>query len=144
MRVDVSETIDVARDRVFDLMGDARNEPTWNPKVTRCDLDTTEPVGQGSSFTAVYRGLTYTDTITEHDRPSRLTFTVTGRLLTIVARMRFEEAGGSTQLRAEFDVQPHGVMKALLPVMGPVVRRDFRRALAGFRRFCESRNPGAA
>ena len=143
MRVDVSETIDVARGRVFDLMSDARNEPTWNPKVTRCGLDTPEPVGPGSSFTAVYRGLTYSDTITEHERPSLLTFTVIGRLLSIVARMRFEESGGSTQLGAVFDVQPHGVMKALLPAMAPVVRRDFRQALAGFRRFCES-GAGAA
>ena len=106
-------------------------------------LDTSEPVGPGSSFTAVYRGLTYTDTITEHERPSLLTFTVTGRLLSIVARMRFEESGGSTQLGAVFDVQAHGVMKALLPAMAPVVRRDFRQALAGFRRFCES-GAGAA
>ena len=138
MRVEVSQTVEAAHERVFDLMADARNEPTWNPAVTRCDLDSPEPVGLGSSFTAVYRGLTYVDTITEHQRPDRLTFTVTGRLLTIVARMRFEDAGGPTLLRAAFDVQPHGVTKVLLPAMGPVVRRDFRRALAGFGRFCEA------
>ena len=106
------------------------------------DRTSAGPVHRGIA-TAVYRGLTYSDTITEHERPSRLTFTVTGRLLSIVARMRFEESGGSTQLGAVFDVQPHGVMKALLPAMAPVVRRDFRQALAGFRRFCES-GAGAA
>lgn len=97
-------------------------------------------IGPGSSFTSVYRGQTYAVTITDYERPSRLGFTVAGKTLTIFPRMWFEESGGSTQLRAEFDVQPRGLMKALLPLMGPIVRRDFPKQLAGFRRFCESKD----
>ena len=138
MKVDATENIGVTRAQVFDLMADQRNEPIWNTQVTKTDLESPEPIGPGSWFTTVYRGQTYTNTITGYQRPSRLTFTVTGKPMTIIARMSFEESGSSTRLRAEFDLQPRGVMKALLPLVRPVVRRDFPRQLAGFKRFCES------
>ncbi len=119
MKVDVTEDVAVTRPRVFDLMADARNEPIWNTQVTSSELETPEPIGNGSSFTSVYRGQTYAVTITDYERPSRFTFTVTGKPMTIVARMRFEEYRSSTRLRAEFDLRPRGVMKARPAAAGP-------------------------
>jgi len=144
MKVEVTENIDVPRTRVFDLMADARNEPTWNTKVASVELQTPEPIGLGSSFTSVYRGLTYAVTLTDHERPSRLSFSIHGKLLTISPRFSFEASDDSTRLRAEFDVQPRGLMKAFLPLMGPLVRRDFITQLANFTRFCESNDQDRA
>ena len=144
MKVEVTENIDVPRARVFDLMADARNEPSWNTQVASVELRTSEPIGLGSSFTTVYRGLTYAVTVTDHERPSRLEFSVNGKLLTISPRFSFAESGGSTRLRAEFDVQPRGPMKVLLPLMGRLVRRDFITQLANFTRFCESNDQDRA
>jgi hypothetical protein len=76
--------------------------------------------------------------ITEYERPHRLTFEVTGRAMTITGRMWFTGAPETTQLKAEFDMQPKGFMKAVLPLMAPAVRKDFPRQFASFKRFCES------
>jgi hypothetical protein len=36
-------------------------------------------------------------------------------------------------------MQPRGIMKVLLPLMSPMVRRDFPKQLDSFKAFCESR-----
>ena len=93
--------------------------------------------GPGSTFTTVNRGQTYTAVITEYERPHRLTFEVTSKAMTITGRMRFTGAPDTTQVKAEFDMQPKGYMKAVLPLMAPAVRKDFPRQFASFKRFCE-------
>lgn len=47
-RVTGSITIAAPPERVFDTAADSRNEPTFNPAMTRADLLTPEPVGLGS------------------------------------------------------------------------------------------------
>jgi hypothetical protein len=42
-------------------------------------------------------------------------------------------------LRATFDLTPLGFMKVLLPLMAPLVRRDFPKQLNSFKSFCEAR-----
>ena len=141
MKTTVSVDVQEPPGRVFDLMADARNEPAWNSQVTSTDLTSGEPIGPGSTFTTVNRGQTYTAVITEYERPHRLTFEVTGKAMTITGRMWFTGAPDTTQLKAEFDMQPKGFMKAVLPLMAPAVRKDFPRQFASFKRFCEAGGP---
>jgi hypothetical protein len=137
----VDAEVPVARPRqdVFDLMADARNETVWNSQVTSSELVSGEPIGQGSRFVTVNRGQSYDATITTYDRPDEIAFDVVGKTLRIVGRFRFTGAGESTVVRASFDMQPRGIMKVLLPLMSPMVRRDFPKQLDSFKAFCESR-----
>jgi uncharacterized protein YndB with AHSA1/START domain len=139
MIVDVEIVVDRPRTEVFDAMADARNEPSWNSQVSKCELVTEPPIGEKTTFTTVNRGRPYAAEITTYERPERLTYEVTGSQLTIVGAMEFAEVDGATRLTARFDMAPRAVMKVLMPMMGPAIRRDFPKQFSSFKAFCESR-----
>ena len=132
--------VDVAAppEKVFDLMADARNEPTWNSQVSATDLTSAEPIGQGSTFRTVNRGQEYTATITQYARPTALTYEVVGKAMTITGRLTFGATTAGTHVDATFDMQPQGALKLFFPLMGPAVRRDFPKQFASFKAFCEN------
>ena len=139
MIVDVEVPIARPRTEVFDLMADARNETVWNSQVASSELVSDEPIGLGSRFVTVNRGQSYDATITTYDPPHEIAFDVVGKTLKIVGRFRFADLSGNTVLRANFDMTPLGFMKVLLPLMSPMVRRDFLKQLNSFKAFSESR-----
>lgn len=53
--------------------------------------------------------------------------------------MSSSPAGSGTQLDGEFDLRPKGVMRAMLPLLAPLVRRDFPRQFTNFKAFAEHR-----
>jgi uncharacterized protein YndB with AHSA1/START domain len=138
MIVNVQVTIEAPIGRVFDLMADARNEATWNSQVSTSELVSGEPIGHGTEFSTVNRGQTYRATLTEYDRPSHLGYDVAGKPLTIHGSLDFAEAGEGTVMTGTFDFTPHGPMKVMLPLMAPMVRRDFPKQMASFKAFCEA------
>ncbi len=139
MHVEVEVPVARPRSEVFDLMADARNETAWNSQVTRSDLVSGEPIGQGTQFVTVNRGQSYDATITTYDIPNEIVFDVVGKTLKIVGRFKFADSGENTLVRASFELQPLGFMKLVLPLIAPSVRRDFPKQLNSFKTFCESR-----
>jgi Polyketide cyclase / dehydrase and lipid transport len=139
MEFNVSVDVAAPPELVFDLMADARNEPAWNSQVSETDLTSAEPIGAGSTFRTVNRGREYVATITEYDRPRDITFRVVGKQMEITGRMSFVGAGVGTHLDANFAMRPQGPMKVMLPLMAPLVRRDFPKQFASFKQFCEAR-----
>jgi hypothetical protein len=140
VQANAASDIDRRPDEVFDLMADVRNETEWNSQVTRAELTSGLPIALDSHFLTVNRGQEYTATITEYDKPHHLVFDVAGTPMHITATFDFRASGEGTHLDAEFDMQPQGVMKLMLPLMAPMVRRDFPKQLASFKSFCESRS----
>lgn len=138
----VSVDIDAPQEQVFDLMADVRNEPEWNSQVSKAELRSGEPVGLGSRFMTVNRGQEYEAVITGYTRPSDLTFEVSGKAMTIQGRVVFTGDAARSHLDAEFDMQPRGFMKVMLPLMSPLIRRDFPKQFASFKAFCEARSGG--
>ncbi|HTY72282.1 MAG TPA: SRPBCC family protein [Actinomycetes bacterium] len=139
MKVDVSVSVARPIDEVFDAMADTRNEPSWNSQVSSSTLDTGEPIGQGSRFTTVNRGRSYTAVITTYERPHRLAYEVSNAQLRIVGALDFTESDGATLIKGDFDFRPHGLMTVLLPLMGPAIRKDFPKQFASFKDYCESK-----
>jgi len=133
---DVSRALATSSEVAFDAMADARNEVRWNSKVTRSDLVSGEPVQQGSRFQTVNRGQTYDATITEYQRPSRLTFEVTGKQMDITTTFTFSADGQGTLLRGEFDFRPKGLLRVMFPVMRPMIRGDLPNQMESFSTFC--------
>lgn len=138
MIVNVDVAIGAPIGRVFDLMADSRNEPRWNSQVSTTELVSDEPVAQGSEFTTVNRGRTFRAVITDYERPRRLVFDVAGTQMTIRGSLDFAEAGEGTRMTGAFDFTPLGAMKMMLPLMAPMVRRDFPKQMASFKDFCEA------
>ena len=136
----VNVEVDIARprDQVFDLMADARNELTWNSRVSACELVSDEPIRKGSEFTTTNRGMKYVAFVTTYDRPEQVGFNVVGKALEINALMRFADSAGGTRMAVQFDLTPKGFMKVMMPLMAGPIRKDFPRQLALFKEFCES------
>src|SRR5438132_13602983 len=104
-------------------MADARNETAWNSQVTRSELKSGEPIGQGSTFATVNRGREYVATISRYEKPGLLVFEVTGKPMDITATFRFRPEGEQTGFGGEVDMRPKGFMKVALPRLRPHVRR---------------------
>jgi hypothetical protein len=136
----VNVDVPVARRRegVFALMADARNEPSWNSRVSETDLLTEEPIGLGSQFRTVNRGQEYTATLTAYKPLDQLTFEVVGKTMKIVGQLQFSELGNSTVLKGTFDLQPIGAMKLMMPLMAWTIRKDFPLQFFSFKTFCEA------
>lgn len=137
--IDVQVPVASSRSHVFDLMADARNETAWNSQVSSSELVSEEPIGPGTRFVTVNRGQSYDATITTYDRPNEIAFDVVGKSLKIIGRFKFSDSGDGTVVRATFEMEPQGYMKVMLPLMAPLVRRDFPKQLNSFKAFCESR-----
>lgn len=121
----------------FDLMADVRNVTRWNDGASRADLVTEEPIGIGTRFVTVNRGQELESRITRLDRPDRLEFDVTGKLMDVAGAFTFTPSGEGTTLVMEFEPSPKGIMKALFPLLRPVIRRDLRTQHLKFKDFCE-------
>ena len=133
---DASRELATTPEVAFDAMADARNEVQWNSKVTRSELRSGEPVQKGSRFQTVNRGQTYDATITEYERPSRITFEVTGKQMDITTTFTFAPDAQGTLMRGEFDFRPKGVLKLLFPLMRPMIRSDLPKQMGSFADFC--------
>ena len=61
---------------VFDFVADERNEPRYNPRLTRVELLTPEPIGAGTRYraetTSGRRTVPMTIEVTDYERPRRL------------------------------------------------------------------------
>jgi len=136
MALDVNQVIAVPPDVAFDAMVDVRNEVHWNSKVTRSELLSDEPIGQGSRFQTVNRGQLYDATITEYERPTRITFEVTGKQMDITTTFTFTENSQGTALHGEFDFRPKGLLKVIFPLMRPMIRGDLPKQMGSFAAFC--------
>jgi hypothetical protein len=49
----------------------------------------------------------------------------------------FVPAGDGTRLDSEYDFRPRGALKMLLPLLGPVIRRDVPKQQASLKALCE-------
>jgi hypothetical protein len=121
----------------FDMMADIRHEKEWNDRVSRAELRTDEPIGKGSQFVVVSRGRPHDATITVFDPPDRLEFVVRDMGMDIDIRYTFAGTDGGTTAVGTFVAHPRGVMKMLVPVLTPVIKRGVAKQLVNFKRLCE-------
>jgi hypothetical protein len=128
MRLTKSMQIDAPTAEVFDFMADCNNEAGWNPDVKAIRRLDSGPLGPGAVWEGDYRGMgTMRIVLEEYDRPTRLSFSTTGKQMD----MRFTFAYGPATERADIsldmDVQPKGLMKAMTPLLGPMMNRTFAK-----------------
>jgi len=137
VRVTTTTRINCPPEKVFDTLADLRNDTQWNSRVSRAELLSPEPIGQGSRFAIVNGGTPYDVTITTYDRPSRLVLEASGKPdLTIACALT--RRGEDTELESDFDFRPRGFLKLLFPLLGPVIRRDVPKQFASLKALCEN------
>lgn len=139
MKIALHITINKPADIVFDHIADARNEATWNSTLTDYKLLSQEPIGQGTQFSYVNRGNTFTSTLSSYDKFTHLAFDTTGKPMDIHAEVNFVAVTpDSTTVNAEYTFKPKGMMKIMLPLFGPMLRSAFAKEFKNFKQFSES------
>jgi uncharacterized protein YndB with AHSA1/START domain len=125
-------------EEVFDYVADERHEPNFNPRMSRVELLTAEPIGAGSRFgiemTMMRRVFDMTVELTDFERPRLLGSTSRslprrgkGRPLLTAGSLTFEPVPEGTRMRWSWHVETPGAMKLLAPLVAWMGLRQERR-----------------
>ncbi|MGZ4484579.1 MAG: SRPBCC family protein [Nocardioidaceae bacterium] len=136
--------VDRPVEEVFDFVADGRNEPKYNPQMLRSELITTGPVGVGSRFAALHRGLRRPVEmgveLTEYDRPRRLGSSTQMAWAQVDGVLTFEPDGTATRLRWVWHVRPTRRWRLAAPLVKAIGGRQERACWHGLKKYLES-NP---
>jgi uncharacterized membrane protein len=135
-------------DEVFDVVADERNEPRYNPQMRRVEQTSAGPIGVGTTFRAesMSRGrpVEMTITVTEFERPRRLTSWTHLSTMDIHGTLTFDPAPdgtggtGGTRMRWSWELEPRGMLKLMTPVVALIGRRQERSIWTGLKRYLEA------
>lgn len=123
--------------RAFDLMADPRNETRWNSGVRDVELKSGEPIGQGTRFVVVDKRGRHDAEITAFDRPTTLSFVINDDKMDVDIDYVLSEQDGKTTMTGRFNARGKGMMRFLLPLLVPLIRRDLAKEHVHFVRLCE-------
>jgi hypothetical protein len=118
--------------------GGRPDETRWNSGVSKVELKTGEPVGEGTRFTVVDKRGQHEAKITTHNRPGKLSFVVRDAKMAVDIDYVLTEADGVTTMTGRFNAKGKGLMRFLLPLLVPLIRRDLAKEHAHFVRLCET------
>lgn len=139
-------TIDRPVDEVFDFVADERNEPRYNPQMIQAEKTSPGPIGTGTTFRAqtMTRGRPVGMTIetTGYERPRKLGISTRLPAMDIHGILTFDPVPVGTLMRWSWDVEPHGLLRLLTPMIARWGRRQEETIWAGLKRFLEG-NPAA-
>jgi len=76
--------------------------------------------------------------ITAHNRPEELSFVVHDAKMDVDIDYVLTEANGVTTMTGRFNAKGKGLMRFLLPLLVPLIRRDLAKEHAHFVRLCEA------
>ena len=128
---------------VFDFVADERNEPRYNPRISRARASRPGPIGPGTRFRAeaITLGRTTGMTIqyTTYERPRRLASSIHMPAADIAGTLRFDPVPGGTRMSWSWVVRPRGLYRLLTPVIARVGQRQELENWGGLKRFLEAR-----
>jgi uncharacterized membrane protein len=129
-------------EEVFDFCADESNEPRYNPRMTHAEQTSSGAIGLGSQFQAEMRtmGRKVSMTIewTAYERPRRLASWTRLSGMDIRGDLRFEPVTGGTRMRWAWDLEPHGGVKLMGPMLRTIGRRQERNIWTSLKRVLET------
>jgi hypothetical protein len=127
--------------QVFDYVTDLRREPEWNPPMREVEMTTPEPIGVGTRYRVRFGrgvGVALIEN-TAFDRPRYWASVSRSRPLDARAEGRVVETQSGCWLSIRTQLHPHGMLRALRPVLGRVLRRSWEQDLLRIKTVMESR-----
>jgi uncharacterized protein (DUF302 family) len=119
----------------------AIEEPRYNPDMLDVEKVTDGPIGEGTRFRALHRGIRrpveMITEITTYERPSRLAITCEMGWADVAGTLTFEQVPAGTHMRWSWDVRPKGVHRMLRPLLPRLTRREEAAVWAGLKRLLE-------
>lgn len=128
IRIKGDIAIDRAVEDVFDYVADERNEPTYNAQMRRVEKLSEGPVGVGTRYRAEVasggRPVSMVIEFTEYERPRRLASMTTMSSMDIAYTLTFEPVREGTRMRWWGEIEPHGMLKLMGPLVAWMGRRQ--------------------
>ena len=112
-------------EEVFDFLADIRHEAVWNPRVVRIDKTSEGPIGAGTTFHGLYKGIGPLRTeLVEYARPERLSFRSRGPRMRIAGTFVLSAVQGDSNVVLNANLQPQGPFRYIAPLMAPLIKRQ--------------------
>jgi uncharacterized protein YndB with AHSA1/START domain len=126
---------------VFAFVSDVRNEPQWHTDVLGAKLTGGTSVGKGSRFAVKFKPFMGQSegaiTVVEYDAPRRVVFRGRmGKMEPTVIHIVEPDDGGSRFTR-RFEMEPHGLLRLMAPLMGGMFRKQNAGFVANLKRVLE-------
>jgi len=142
-------------EEVFDFVADERNEPRYNPQMTKVELLTPEPIGSGTRFNAdmsmLGRSIETTIEFTRYERPRLLASRSSsqprdgrGKPMVTEGELTFSPVPQGTRMCWDWKVHTPGLLRAPAPIVGWMGRRQERRIWSELKRLLEQGESSAA
>lgn len=129
-------------EEVFDFVADQENEPRYNPDMRYAKKKSEGPIGVGTRFDATMTGrgrlVPMTIQLTEYDRPRRLSSDVHMEAMDLKGGLTFQPVDGGTRMSWSWDLQPHGFLRFLGPLVASMGRRMETRIWTGLKQLLEA------
>jgi uncharacterized protein YndB with AHSA1/START domain len=135
---DFQMTVARSPEDVFDFLVDLRNAPQWEPNCQEVDKTSDGPIGKGTTFRAKKGMGRLESEIVEFDRPLRFASRDEGRGMQCGLDFRCDPKDGGTQVSGKLWMQPHGLMRGLVLLMRPKMKRMLDKMPDDLRRVIEA------
>lgn len=143
VRIQGSTLIARRPDEVFAFVADERNEPAYNPRMTRVELLTPGALGVGTRWRATVesggRPMDMTMAVTEFAPPRRLASRTTMPGADVRGAITFDPDPVGTRLAWSWELRPRGVLRLAAPLIGVIGRRQEAAMWTRLKQLLESR-----
>jgi uncharacterized membrane protein len=147
----VTGRIEIARpvEEVFDFVADERNEPRYNEEMLSCEKVTSGPVGVGTRYAAEMKAMgsitPMTIEVTGYEKPVRLaSWSHIAGTMDIRGAVTFEAIPNGTLMSWRWDLEPHGCVKLLGPMVTRMGRHQEERIWTSLKTLLEGEPQPAA
>ncbi len=127
----------VPAERVWEVITDLENAPTWVPDLVSVQRLDSGPMQVGSRFKEVVnipgRKVEVTVTIDEFDAPRRIAHSGKGGSVNIGGRTTLVETPDGCRLTNEWSVELSGLLKLATPVAGTWTHNNIEASMAALR-----------
>ena len=132
--VDVAVEIGCSPEDVFDYVTDIGREFEWNSRTKRVAKLTNGPIGAGTRWEGEWvAGDPMIIEYVAFDRPRGWRAIGRSRGLLVVSEGRVEAAGDGARLTLRFELEPHGQLRLVAPLIGRIMRGRERQNVAAIK-----------
>ncbi len=139
--------IDRPVEDVFDYVADECNEPSYNAQMRLAEKISDGPIGVGTQFRAEVvsggRPVSMVIEFIEYERPRRLVSKTTMSSMDIAYTLTFKPVREGTRMRWSGEIQPHGMVKLMGPLVAWLGRRQELRIWTGLKGLLEGKEASA-